>query len=82
MFAAFCVAAGGVGANARVYKRNAEQITSALDDNESKKQGMRTTTLKLKHIYKCMMIMINRLKRYRCLRFMFLSDYIAESGWQ
>lgn len=35
-----------------------------------------TTTLKLKHIYKCMMIMINRLKRYRCLRFMF-SDYIA-----
>lgn len=44
------------------------------------KQGMRTTTLKLKHIYKCMMIMINRLKRYRCLRFMFCSGYIALSG--
>lgn len=25
-----------------------------------------TTTLKLKHIYRCMMIMIKRLKRYRC----------------
>ena len=42
------------------------------NDNRREKQGMRTTTLKLKHIYKCMMIMINRLKRYRCLRFMCL----------
>lgn len=53
-----------------------EHITSTLHDSKRgrEKQGMRTTTLKLKHIYKCMMIMINRLKRYRCLRFMFLAQ--------
>jgi hypothetical protein len=42
------------------------------DKQEPREKAMRTTTLKLKHIYKCMMIMINRLKRYRCLRFMSL----------
>lgn len=40
---------------------------SEREESEERVDGMvkTTTTLKLKHIYRCMMIMIKRLKRYR-----------------
>jgi hypothetical protein len=75
---AFCREGVGWGGEVKVYSIAAHNEVDEEKQNsgpESDKQAsvgveMRTTTLKLKHIYKCMMIMINRLKRYRCLRFM------------